>query len=1137
MQALFSLPLTPADSEALAIVCRCEQPGLLSLAFAVTRGATISSSGTTAAATLAIGSAAPRSLQLTLVAQLLPAPLPQPLPSSVQCTLSSSGGSRADPPRYRAVQVLQLPTLHLPAQLPLFTDILVEVAPLQFRSAWGSALARLPLPTRALPAAPGSASTSPPPPTPSASASSIGSGSSSRRLLAINASSALNASGWLDRSIVYAFPDAASAALAAVSQPPTPGAWLSLTLSGATHLILVGPASHPYSATPAFDADATTVSLGGKPATVNWVLNQPGGPSLLSVVTPPLSAVCSAAALDSGSCGLQPLVLNVSSSTALDASLLAELAQTPDRDALGGIETLLAALPPLVATSTLTQAITCPPACGVSAAVLAAAMAALPLSASAPALLTNPLSNAGGGGITYITVCTGGYTDPASGACINASNPLSYGCALGTGDRCRSCPAGSLCPGGNAQWPRPGHALSGSGSVVPCAPPALQRCAGYDPGNGQVLCGPGYKQGTQGCSGCAASFYQDTSSGRCLACPTTDIASSLLLPLLYMAGGFAALFGALAGVAAFVVRRHGGTLASAMKQCIGLLVWMWGALQLLVSAARTASTAAPLWLQGLFSALLALQFEGVTLNPSCFDYIPFVTQWMIFGLSFVCLLLVVLFSLSEVRLRCSRTTAVMPPSALHELLRWLSAFGLRVLCLLFAVMLNATMQVAVCLPTSGTVAGYLALKQSGAQFVSAPSLAKWQGVLGAAPAATQLLQAYLFNGAPLSSLPPALQEAAPAILASNLDYAVLASNSFVVCYEGAHYLIFPVALGLLMCLLGFPLVSFLAVRHTLHERMSDGAIVGSEVAERWRVVGGHWLPIPGLAQLLRCLQPAPAPRPAALAALPRTVTVEALQEMDRVAAAEAEAAVAALKLARETRETLTTEAAELLDATPRAHASPTAILLHPWTVGDRRPSRFFFSQMEHLVLLTLTIASAFSAGTTKDPLSGTSALPSQQALALEVQLLLLTLLLMGVQVYATLRMGQFFSVDFWKRDALVTVLALTVLSALLRLVNWVGGTGVATVVLSAALFGGTVLLFVYLLRSFFLSLVASCKAEAAEAMAAKGSEKKPTSGGETQAFFVRNPMLPSTQARFPLGRRRGLAGGSAGAALQQTGAK
>jgi hypothetical protein len=109
--------------------------------------------------------------------------------------------------------------------------------------------------------------------------------------------------------------------------------------------------------------------------------------------------------------------------------------------------------------------------------------------------------------------------------------------------------------------------------------------------------------------------------------------------------GFGGLYALLAAYAWRVATRSGGTLKVALATSVGLLVWIWGSLQLLVTGARAASTAAPPWLRGLFAALLALQFEGVTVNPSCFDYVPFVTQWIILGAALACAALLTLYAL------------------------------------------------------------------------------------------------------------------------------------------------------------------------------------------------------------------------------------------------------------------------------------------------------------------------------------------------------------------------------------------------------------------------------------------------------------------------------------------------------------
>lgn len=68
------------------------------------------------------------------------------------------------------------------------------------------------------------------------------------------------------------------------------------------------------------------------------------------------------------------------------------------------------------------------------------------------------LAAAASTGIFYARACAAGssYTDPASGSCINASDPTSALCAFGSGDGCIICPSGALCPGGYRLWTRVG---------------------------------------------------------------------------------------------------------------------------------------------------------------------------------------------------------------------------------------------------------------------------------------------------------------------------------------------------------------------------------------------------------------------------------------------------------------------------------------------------------------------------------------------------------------------------------------------------------------------------------------------------------------------------------------------------------
>lgn len=126
-------------------------------------------------------------------------------------------------------------------------------------------------------------------------------------------------------------------------------------------------------------------------------------------------------------------------------------------------------------------------------------------------------------GIYYALACSksGLYTDPATGACINASDPASVRCAFGSGDSCQICPDGCVCPGGARCWTRAGFysPSESSPAVSSCLPPlASVRCAGWSAGSAVTQCGPGYLQGSYLCAACANNFFA-VGDGSCSACP------------------------------------------------------------------------------------------------------------------------------------------------------------------------------------------------------------------------------------------------------------------------------------------------------------------------------------------------------------------------------------------------------------------------------------------------------------------------------------------------------------------------------------------------------------------------------------------------------------------------------------------
>jgi hypothetical protein len=254
---------------------------------------------------------------------------------------------------------------------------------------------------------------------------------------------------------------------------------------------------------------------------------------------------------------------------------------------------------------------------------------------------------------------------------------------------------------------------------------------------------------------------------------------------------------------------------------------------------------------------------------------------------------------------------------------------------------------------------------------------------------------------------------------------------------------------------------------------------------------------------------------------------------------------------------LEAQAAALLDATPRAHSGPAALLLHPWTVGDRRPSRFYFTQLEQLVLFLLTLLTAFNAGRTAGSgsagagagagaasaaASSAAPLPYAQALTLQALLLALVLACTALQAFAALRLNQFKPADAWKRGAQLGVLALTALAGALNFSAWAGAPRGLMLTLASLLFAGVLVLVLYLARSFVGAVEAAARqagedarasgggAAAAAAAAAAGTAGRAGAGASTTAqFFVRNPLVAGVGAAAGAAGKAGAAGAAGGA--------
>lgn len=263
----------------------------------------------------------------------------------------------------------------------------------------------------------------------------------------------------------------------------------TLTLVGASRVVLRAAAG-----TPAFSFNSTYATVGSSPGNVSSV-SLDGAWAVLD--TPSAAQLCGS---DSVECGYAPFTLaNRATQSVRGASL---------------------SCPPF-----------CPGAIGGGVVPVAlndgsASLGADPTSAlgTLPTARLAPVSSSEGFYYTVRCSQTGLWTDPASGACANASDPASYNCAFGSGSSCAPCPAGALCPGGSRIWARTGYWVPSEGSteVAPCAPPnAASRCAGWSAALGATQCGPEYLQGSSRCSACAVGYFIDE-SGTCKACPAVE---------------------------------------------------------------------------------------------------------------------------------------------------------------------------------------------------------------------------------------------------------------------------------------------------------------------------------------------------------------------------------------------------------------------------------------------------------------------------------------------------------------------------------------------------------------------------------------------------------------------------------------
>lgn len=334
-------------------------------------------------------------------------------------------------------------------------------------------------------------------------------------------------------------------------------ATFSTTLVGPQRIVL--RAASRYA--PAFTRD-TSVTLGGVSCIVEEVSDD-GAWLMFTAPTP--EALCNSTTVD---CGYTLLTVS-----------------NPSRELAGVARGRRTALTP---ASHRGASLSCPPFCpsGVGLGVPIAAPGSggtafvpgtideggVPVPVASPPLLGSTSQ-----GFFYAAACdaSGFYVSPVLGACSNASDPESYGCAWGSGSSCQLCPVSAVCPGGARLWPRPGFWVptesSPPSAVAACAPPS-SRCSGWGILAGAAQCGPGYLPGSYLCGGCAPAYYH-TDDGTCAACPVLPGFWARYSGLVYIAAAIAGVVAAFCALFRAITWALGVPGVGGLVRLLNLGIW------------------------------------------------------------------------------------------------------------------------------------------------------------------------------------------------------------------------------------------------------------------------------------------------------------------------------------------------------------------------------------------------------------------------------------------------------------------------------------------------------------------------------------------------------------------------------------
>jgi hypothetical protein len=783
-----------------------------------------------------------------------------------------------------------------------------------------------------------------------------------------------------------------------VDTPDHASTQLNLAIPGRVHMLLI---ANPYS--PVLFSTETNIYVAQHPCTINWISDDR---SIISVTTPTYVDVCGSGK-STRECGLQDLSLSPLPGTIQDAAQAAV-------DMISNASTNVASS--VIDADGIVLRWNCPPACpdllrqiggadqgawtaiasfmsnDVASHIESLRATGLQQMGVSSSVAAHPFDTAQYSfGMRYVETCTGGYLDPLKGECTDPTEPSNWAkCGYGVADSCVPC--SSVCPGGYRLWPRPGYWISNElqAKVVECTPPdALLRCTGFSDANaltGSPLgCGIGYKTGTYACRGCAHGYYTDVDE-RCAPCPSADDQFATVAPAMIFVAGMLA-FGVFIWLIAYMATaRAGGTLYASWVRAKDLVIWMWIALQALVSVSRGTRAVSPSWLGAVYRLLGYLQFEGLNAPPECFSRDPMDARWAVLWvfLCFALLILTVLAYLRTARTQfhftfqpCRRalaplsaaSTAVKPVPQTPTKLRMkcerrctaLFSYSLTVSIALYALVTFAVLDSLSCTNVSMDVRSYLELQQDGTTLrKSTPvfleealhlnlSFSQTFAVTSiTSPAAYAAFQSYASRDIGLVDLPPALQPGAAPFLSMAVEVSILDSNPFVVCYERKHTAQAALAATtfVVYCLV-LPIVLLLWVYAVMDTRLGAEAIVGLTAAAQWK---GKYAPLwmPYLRALVHC-HPCQCAHCRRKPAPPQAAAVEVVVTggTDRQLAATTSPVV--------TRKAERTSETTVHDFIEQQAAAFSAKVLKPFTTASYKQSKYYFLQLDMLVILAVSI--------------------------------------------------------------------------------------------------------------------------------------------------------------------------------------